>query len=96
MLILGGIMNKIKYFEKEISYIRNKERQEDIKYLINLLPDYFFKIQASSTGKYHPKFASTEHGLVKHTKVAVRIAYDLFQINDSFTEDDKDLIIKKG
>ena len=86
-------MNKIKYFEKEIGYIKNKDRQEDIKYLINLLPDYFFKIPASSTGKYHPKFASTEHGLVKHTKVAVRIAYDLFMINDMFTEEDKDLII---
>lgn len=86
-------MNKIKYFENEISYIKNKDKQEDIKYLINLLPDYFFKIPASSTGKYHPKFASTEHGLVKHTKVAVRIAYDLFQINDSFSAEDKDLII---
>lgn len=86
-------MNKIKYFEKEISYIKNKNNKEDIKYLISLLPDYFFKIPASSTGKYHPKFASTEHGLVKHTKVAVRIAYDLFMINDTFTDEEKDLII---
>ena len=86
-------MNKIKYFEKEISYIKDKDKQEDIKYLINLLPDYFFSIPASSTGKYHPKFAGTVHGLVKHTKVAVRIAYDLFMINDMFTEEDKDLII---
>ena len=86
-------MNKIKYFEKEISYIKDKNKQEDIKYLIDLLPEYFFKIPASSTGKYHPKFASTNHGLVKHTKVAVRIAYDLFMINDLFTDYDKDLII---
>ena len=93
MLILGVIMNKIKYFEKEITYIKDRDRQEDIKYLINLLPDYFFKIPASSTGKYHPKFASTEHGLVKHTKVAVRIAYDLFEINEMFTDKEKDIII---
>ena len=86
-------MNKIKYFEKEISYIKDKNNRDDIKYLINLLPDYFFQIPASSTGKYHPKFAGTLHGLVKHTKVAVRIAYDLFQINDMFTEKEKDLII---
>ena len=86
-------MNKIKYFEKEISYIKSKDKRADIKYLINLLPDYFFKIPASSTGKYHPKFASTEHGLVKHTKVAVRIAHDLFEINDTFTSNEKDLII---
>ena len=86
-------MNKIKYFEKEITYIKDKNNKKDIEYLIDLLPDYFFKIPASSTGKYHPKFASTEHGLVKHTKVAVRIAYDLFEVNDLFTDKEKDLII---
>ena len=86
-------MNKIKYFEKEIEYIKDNDKKEDIKYLINLLPDYFFSIPASSTGKYHPKFASTKHGLVKHTKVAVRIAYDLFETYNNFTDEDKDLII---
>ena len=86
-------MNKIKYFIEEINYIKDKNNKEDIEYLINLLPEYFFKIPASSTGKYHPKFASTEHGLVKHTKVAVRIAFDLFQLNDTFTDKEKDLII---
>ncbi len=86
-------MDKIKYFETEINYIKDKDRQEDIKILINLLPEYFFEIPASSTGKYHPKFAGTKNGLVKHTKVAVRIAYDLFEINDNFSDLDKDLII---
>ena len=87
------MMNKIKYFEQEIEYIKDESNKEDIKYLINLLPDYFFTIPASSTGKYHPKFASTNHGLVKHTKVAVRIAYDLFETVNNFTDNDKDLII---
>lgn len=86
-------MNKIKYFEKEIGYIKDKDKQEDIKYLINLLPDYFFIIPASSTGKYHPKFAGTKNGLLKHVKVAVRIAYDLFETVNNFTDSDKDLII---
>ena len=86
-------MNKIKYFMKEIGYIKSEEKREDIKFLINLLPDYFFIIPASSTGKYHPKFANTKNGLVKHTKVAVRIAYDLFETVNNFTDNDKDLII---
>ena len=86
-------MNKIKYFSTEINYLKNESNKEDLAYLINLLPDYFFTIPASSTGKYHPKFASTTHGLVKHTKVAVRIAHDLFEINHNFTEEEKDLII---
>lgn len=86
-------MNKIKYFETEINYIKDDDKKEDIKYLINLLPDYFFSIPAASTGKYHPKFASTKNGLVKHTKAAVRIAYDLFETVNNFTDEDKDLII---
>ena len=93
MLMLGGKMNKIKYFTKEISYIEDESKKRDIEYLINLLPEYFFTIPASSTGKYHPKFASTNNGLVKHTKVAVRIAYDLFKTVNNFSDDDKDLII---
>ena len=94
MLILEVNMNnKDKYFEKEISYISDNSKREDIKYLINLLPDYFFTIPASSTGKYHPKFASTKNGLLKHTKAAVRIAHDLFIINDTFSQEEKDLII---
>jgi len=86
-------MNKIKYFSKEINYVKDKDKRKDLEYLINLLPDYFFLIPASSTGKYHPKFASTKSGLVKHTKVAVRIAYDLFETVNNFTDNDKDLII---
>jgi len=89
-------MNKIKYFSKEINYVKNKNKRKDLEYLINLLPDYFFTIPASSTGKYHPKFASTNNGLVKHTKVAVRIAYELLNnpcIGDKYTTREKDLII---
>ena len=86
-------MNKVKYFTKEISYIKDESKKRDIEVLINLLPDYFFTIPASSTGKYHPKFASTVSGLVKHTKVAVRIANDLFETVNNFTDNDKDLII---
>lgn len=61
-----------------------------------MLPDYFFKVAASSTGKYHPSFALGDGGLVRHTKVAVRIAKELFDdesIGYMYTDDEKDLII---
>ena len=86
-------MEKVDYFKREYNYIKDDKKREDIKYLVSNLPDYFFEIPASSSGKYHPSFAQGQHGLVKHTKVAVRIAYDLFMINDMFSEEDKDLII---
>jgi len=56
----------------------------------------FSEIPASSTGKYHPAFAASDHGLVKHTKVAVRIAYELLSnpcIGDKYTEREKDLML---
>ena len=88
-------MEKIDYFNKEYEYIKNDKKKNDIKYLVSKLPDYFFEIPASSTGKYHPDFASTSHGLVKHTKVAVRIAKELLDNPglNNFTDDEKDIII---
>ena len=82
-------------FNTEIARINDNIIKEDTKYLLNNLPDYFFQIAASSTGKYHPSFSLGEKGLIRHVKVAEKIAEELF--NDSvfsknFTEHDKDLI----
>ncbi len=89
-------LNKTDYFKKELEYIINVDYKEDLKFLINALPDYFFMVAASSTGKYHPSFSLGEGGLVRHTKVAVRIAYELLSnpcIGDKYTPREKDLMI---
>ena len=89
-------MKKTDNFIREINYIKNEKYKENIKVLIELLPDYFFEVPASSTGKYHPSFTLGDGGLVRHTKVAVRIAYELLNnesVGHSFNEDEKDLII---
>lgn len=92
---MNQVIEKSEIFNKEISYIKDISHKESIKVLINLLPDYFFEIPASSTGKYHPEFASGEGGLVRHTKVAVNMAKTLFDNNSIFTfsDNEKDLII---
>lgn len=87
---------KIKTFDKEINYINNPRYKENIKILIDLLPDYFFTVPASSTGKYHPSFALKDGGLVRHTKVAVRIAKELFNdesVSGAYTHNEKDLMM---
>lgn len=89
-------MKKVEKFKTEISYIKDTSIRKDLRKLISMLPDYFFEIPASSTGKYHPKFAAGEGGLVRHTKAAVRIAYELLNNNITgmrFSDKDKDLII---
>lgn len=83
-------------FNKELTYIKNPKYRDNAKKLIELLPDYFYEVAASSTGKYHPAFALGEGGLVRHTKVAAKIAYELANnevIGYSFTSDEKDLMI---
>ena len=89
-------INKIDYFKTEIGYIKNSEYIDDFKKLIELLPDYFFKVAASSTGKYHPAFSLGDGGLLRHTKAAVRIAYELLNdpcIGDKYTSREKDLFL---
>ena len=87
---------KDKLFSKELSYIKSDSIRNSAITMINLLPDYFFEIPASSTGKYHPEFSLGDGGLVRHTKVAVKLANDLLNnecIGYSFTDIEKDLII---
>ncbi len=88
-------MNKKDYFKKELEYIKNERLRKSAEMLIEMLPDYFFKIPASSTGKYHPSFSLGDGGLLRHTKAAVRIAKELLdsKILNNFSDDEKDLII---
>lgn len=89
-------MNKVSVFEKEYTYIKNLKYRENLKILVELLPDYFFKVAASSTGKYHPSFSLGDGGLVRHTKAAIRIAYELYStesVTGKFTDDEKDLML---
>ncbi len=87
---------KIESFKPEIECIKNERYKENIMTLIGLLPDYFFEVPASSTGKYHPFFALGEKGLLRHTKVAVRIAKELFDdesVSGAYSNNEKDLML---
>ncbi len=90
------MMDKVQVFKTEIGYIEDKNIRLSLENMINKLPDYFFNIEASSTGKYHPSYTLGEGGLVRHTKAAVRIAYELLcdpLIGDKYTPKEKDLMI---
>jgi 23S rRNA maturation-related 3'-5' exoribonuclease YhaM len=85
-------MDRKKIFEEEINYIKDASVKESLITMIERIPEYFFHIAASSTGKYHPEYATGEGGLLRHTKSAVRMAVELFPIYN-FSEHTKDLII---
>lgn len=89
-------MSKIEQFEIELGYIKDETIQEDCRTMIDLLPDYFFHIPASSTGKYHPSYSLGEGGLLRHTKAAVRIGYELLQdpcIGNKYEDSEKDIML---
>lgn len=63
---------------------------------LNYVPDYFYKVPASSSGKYHPAYALGEGGLVRHTLATCRIVKHLLEIESiagMFTPVEKDLVI---
>lgn len=46
--------------------------------VLDQVPDYFYNVAASSSGRYHPKYALGEGGLLRHTLAAGLIALELF------------------
>ena len=89
-------MNREELFLDELNYINNKELQESLLKIIELLPDYWLTEPASSTGKYHPDYDLGEGGLLRHSKAAMRIGYELLNdpsIGDKYTGKEKDLML---
>lgn len=74
-------MKNSEIFYGELQLIKSvKLREATRRILDECVPDYFYVVAASSTGKYHPWYSLGYGGLVRHTKAAVKIAYDLLQL----------------
>jgi 23S rRNA maturation-related 3'-5' exoribonuclease YhaM len=80
----------------EINFIKDEKIKKYVLHALIIVPEYFFIIPASSSGKYHPSYALGDGGLVRHTKAAVRIANEMFRMEMydlTYTPEEKDLII---
>ena len=67
-----------------------------MSYYDRVVARLFFEVPASSTGKYHPSYSLGDGGLLRHTKAAVRIGYELLQdssIGDKYTSIEKDIML---
>jgi 23S rRNA maturation-related 3'-5' exoribonuclease YhaM len=85
---------KIETFSKELGFIQSENIRKFVEKALTVVPDYFYEVPASSTGKYHPSYALGEGGLVRHTKAAVGIAHELLQLEMmKYTPDEKDMMI---
>lgn len=89
-------MDREEIFLDELGYINDEDLSEALLNIINLLPEYWLHKAASSTGKYHPEYALGEGGLLRHSKAAMRIGYELLSdpsIGDKYTPREKDLML---
>lgn len=75
---------KSEVFAQELGLIRDKKLRDFIAdYLDRYVPEYFWTVPASSSGKYHPAYALGVGGLVRHTKACVVIAEHLLSLEQN-------------
>ena len=89
-------MKKSEHFARELDLIVDEDLRMAVKsYLDEYVPDYFWEIGASSTGKYHPKFSQGKGGLVRHVKAVVMFAEELLRMSSyAYMRDEyKDYVI---
>ena len=63
--------------DDEIEYIQDDTIKYFTKWALSTTAPAFWLIPASKSHQYHPAFANTESGLIKHIKYGVRIAVEL-------------------
>lgn len=80
-----------KYFERELLLIERRDVRDIVETAIELVPEYFFHVPASSSGKYHPQYVLGEGGLYRHVRAVCAIAETLFPLYD-FPPLEKDII----
>lgn len=89
--------NIIKNFSDVLPFIQDSDLRERLVLILDeYLPNYWFSVEASSTGKYHPRYAAGEGGLLRHSKAAMAIGYELLQnptFGSSFSAREKDLLL---
>ena len=78
--------------ERCIRWIKSEKVRNWVRRSLEKAPDYFWEVPASSSGKYHPGFAQGKGGLVRHTRAAVYIALQMFDL-ENFTPLEEDMVI---
>ena len=76
-------------FILEIMKIEDEALRDACIQMVSKIPDYFWKVPASSSGKYHPKCDLGEGGLVRHSIMVCTCAIDLV-ISEMFVRDNKE------
>lgn len=88
-----------KIFELLLDAFENEDIKQFAESCIDTIPEYFWHVGASSTGKYHPSYALGELGLARHTCALVRFLNHMLSIDcikDDFSSRERDLMRVAG
>ena len=86
-------------FNTILDTFENEDIKKFAEECIDSISEYIYHVPASSSGKYHPKYALNEGGLIRHTLALLRIMNHLFSIDcvkDQFTSRERDLLRVAG
>ena len=72
----------LEYFDYPLDFV-NQKIMELINEYFDKIPEYFYTVPASSTGKYNPSFDLGEGGLLRHTQMVCEILKE-FQRMDEY------------
>ena len=79
---------------EEIETLQNDDNRRFARRLLDTVPDYFFSVPASSSGKYHPKNDLGDGGLVRHSICVARMLDHLLEPRGyfDFSDEQKELL----
>lgn len=87
--------NKKELLKEYFNSIQDEDVKKFMEQCIETIPEYWFTVPASSTGKYHPNYALGNGGLMRHTIALLRFFDRLMRNNmygSPFTNREMDLL----
>ena len=81
-------------FESELEFIVDDRIREFAKWGLSVAPSKYYLVSASSSGDYHPFSSNGKGGLVRHIRLCMLIARELFKdsLYNNFSMYEKDII----
>lgn len=86
---------RLKFVQPILDTFENEDIKEFATVLVDGLPDYIWRVGASSTGKYHPSYSLGDGGLMRHQLAVVRFLnffLELEQYNSKIDSRKRDLM----
>ena len=76
-------------FQEVLEKMENKDIAKLVDNILSDIPQKFWEVPSSSTGKYHPPENNEDGGLIKHTLKLVQVAAELMRFFEDKSEGEK-------